>query len=60
MAELKILMVSPKANVLQSQTPDGVRVYLIDREDFFDRPNLYGNNYGDYYDNLEPNTSLDG
>ena len=42
-----------KANVLESQTPDGVRVYLIDREDLFDRPNLYGNRNGDYYDNLE-------
>jgi starch synthase len=30
-----------------------VPVYLIEREDLYDRPNLYGNAYGDYYDNLE-------
>jgi len=28
-------------------------VYLIEREDLYDRPNLYGNAVGDYYDNLE-------
>jgi starch synthase len=28
-------------------------IYVIDREDMFDRPNLYGNSDGDYYDNAE-------
>ena len=42
-----------KANVLEARTTEGVRVYLIDREDLFNRPNLYGNRHGDYYDNLE-------
>ena len=42
-----------KANVLETLTPEGIRVYLIDREDLFNRPNLYGNRHGDYYDNLE-------
>lgn len=28
-------------------------IYVIDREDMFDRPNLYGNAHGDYYDNAE-------
>jgi len=28
-------------------------IYVIDREDMFDRPNLYGNADGDYYDNAE-------
>ncbi len=28
-------------------------VYVIDREDMFDRPHLYGNADGDYYDNAE-------
>ncbi len=41
------------ADVLETETEDGVRVYLIDREDLFNRPNLYGNRHGDYYDNLE-------
>ena len=30
-----------------------VPVYLVDREDLYDRPNLYGDARGDYYDNLE-------
>jgi starch synthase len=28
-------------------------VYFLERDDLFDRPNLYGNAQGDYYDNLE-------
>jgi len=39
--------------VLQSKTGSSVPVYLLEREDLFDRPNLYGDNLGDYYDNLE-------
>lgn len=42
-----------KADVLESQTVEGVRVYLIERADLFDRPNLYGDQHGDYDDNLE-------
>jgi len=42
-----------KTNVLEAQLGPGVRVYLIEREDLYDRPNLYGNPGGDYYDNLE-------
>ncbi len=42
-----------RANVLETLTAEGIRVYLIDREDLFDRPGLYGNRHGDYYDNLE-------
>ena len=41
------------ARVWESQTDGGAPVYFIKREDMFDRPNLYGNAYGDYYDNLE-------
>jgi len=41
------------ARVWESQTDGGTPVYFIKREDMFDRPNLYGNAYGDYYDNLE-------
>jgi starch synthase len=40
-------------NVLETQTEDGVPVYLIERDDLYDRPNLYGSAVGDYYDNLE-------
>jgi len=46
------------ANILESQTEDGVPVYLIDREDMYDRPNLYGTAEGDYDDNLERFTFL--
>ncbi len=42
-----------QADVLEGETEEGVRIYLIDREDLFNRPNLYGNRHGDYYDNLE-------
>ena len=42
-----------KTNVLETQLGPGVPVYLIEREDLYDRPNLYGNPGGDYYDNLE-------
>ena len=41
------------ARVWEPETDGEVPVYFIKREDMFDRPHLYGNNYGDYYDNLE-------
>jgi starch synthase len=41
------------AVVLQANMPGGIPVYLIDREDMYNRPHLYGNATGDYYDNLE-------
>ena len=41
------------AQVLGAKTEAGLSVYLIEREDLYDRPNLYGNPMGDYYDNLE-------
>ena len=52
---LKIPLGSEKltASVLEAQTADGVPVYLIERDDLYDRPYLYGNPVGDYYDNLE-------
>jgi starch synthase len=40
-------------NVQATETEDGVPVYLFEREDLFDRPNLYRTAEGDYYDNLE-------
>ena len=42
-----------KGNVLETETKEGVPVYLFEREDLFDRPNLYATPEGDYYDNLE-------
>jgi starch synthase len=42
-----------RANILETRSHDKIPVYLIDREDMYDRPNLYGNEKGDYYDNLE-------
>ncbi len=45
--------VSLEAGVLETRTEQGVPVYAVEREDLFDRPNLYGNAAGDYYDNLE-------
>jgi starch synthase len=40
-------------NVLKAQTREGVPVFFFEREDLFDRPNLYGTSGGDYYDNFE-------
>ena len=42
-----------RANVFETKLGSDVPVYLIEREDLYDRPNLYGNARGDYYDNLE-------
>jgi starch synthase len=42
-----------RAGVLESEIAGGIPIYFIEREDFYDRPNLYGNKDGDYYDNLE-------
>lgn len=42
-----------QADVLETKTQEGIPVCLVEREDLFDRPNLYGNAMGDYYDNLE-------
>jgi starch synthase len=41
------------AQVMETKTGEGVPVYLIRREDLYDRPNLYESDQGDYYDNLE-------
>ena len=40
-------------DVLETITEENIPVYLIEREDLYDRPNLYGNASGDYYDGLE-------
>ncbi len=40
-------------NVYETEVEDRLKVCFIEREDMFDRPNLYGNAWGDYYDNLE-------
>ena len=42
-----------KADISETSLGDEIPVYLVEREDMFDRPNLYGNSRGDYYDNLE-------
>ncbi len=38
---------------LEARNSDGVRILFIEREDLYDRPNLYRGPRGDYYDNLE-------
>ena len=42
-----------KAGIHEYETKSGLPVYFIEREDLYGRPNLYGNNKGDYYDNFE-------
>jgi len=42
-----------KGNVLEYRTGEDIPVFFFEREDLFDRPNLYGTSTEDYYDNLE-------
>ncbi|MFH1122836.1 MAG: glycogen synthase GlgA [Pseudomonadota bacterium] len=42
-----------KGNVLECRTEEDIPVFFFEREDLFDRPNLYGTSIEDYYDNLE-------
>jgi starch synthase len=39
--------------VLAGETAGGTTVYFVEREDLYDRPNLYRTSAGDYYDNFE-------
>ena len=41
------------AGVFETRTADDIPVYLVERDDMYDRPDLYGNAREDYYDNLE-------
>lgn len=41
------------ARVWEAKAAENTPFYLIEREDLFARPNLYGTPSGDYYDNLE-------
>lgn len=38
---------------VRGPSEDAVPVWFVEREDLFDRPSLYGDRHGDYYDNLE-------
>lgn len=40
------------ANIFETLLED-IPVYLIERDDMYDRPYLYGNKRGDFYDNIE-------
>jgi starch synthase len=40
-------------DIRETHTEDGIPVYLIEREDLYDRPNIYGTPRDDYHDNLE-------
>ena len=42
-----------QGEVLETETQDGVPVYLFGRKGFFDRAHLYGTPEGDYRDNLK-------
>jgi starch synthase len=39
--------------ILETETPDEVPVYLVDRPAFYDRPSIYGEGNRDYGDNME-------
>jgi starch synthase len=42
-----------KADIYQGHLDRDIPVYFIGREEFFDRPHLYGTAKGDYFDNAE-------
>ena len=42
-----------KAEIYQGRLNQDIPVYFIGREEFFDRPHLYGTAKGDYFDNAE-------
>jgi starch synthase len=39
------------ATIREMKTPDGVQVFFVERDEFFDRSGLYGTDEGDYQDN---------
>jgi starch synthase len=41
------------AEVVQGETPSGLQLFLIRRDEYFDRSGLYGSDNGDYSDNAE-------
>ncbi|MBA4392542.1 MAG: glycogen synthase GlgA [Desulfobacca sp.] len=51
--EVPISWMKKSAQVYQSGPKDKVTVYLIGRDDLYDREGLYGSEYGDYQDNAE-------
>jgi starch synthase len=51
--DVPISWMKKPAQVYQSGTKDKVTVYLIGRDDLYDREGLYGSEYGDYQDNAE-------
>ncbi len=42
-----------KADLYQAQLTKEIPVYLVGRDEYFDRASLYGTSKGDYFDNLE-------
>lgn len=40
-----------RARIWQGQSETGVSVFAIERDEFFDRSNIYGDGAGDYFDN---------
>src|SRR4051794_31787416 len=41
------------AEILQGEAPNGVQVFLVRRDEYFDRSGLYGSDGRDYGDNAE-------
>jgi starch synthase len=39
------------ADIYQGELEEGLRVYFIEKDEFFDRSQLYGSHKGDYFDN---------
>jgi starch synthase len=41
------------AEILQGETPSGIQLFLVRRDEYFDRSGFYGADSGDYSDNAE-------
>jgi len=39
------------ADIYEGELEEGLPVYFIEKDEFYDRSNLYGNSQGDYFDN---------
>ncbi len=47
-----------RCNILESRNDHGQVVYFVERPDLYDRPEIKGDELGDYYDNLDRFTFL--
>ena len=42
-----------RCDILEGSTADGLTVYFVNKDSYYDRPGIYGTSHGDYPDNAE-------